>query len=436
MDRKCFQPHVVKKKNHIMPRVIPALCIPILLALLWSTPIGSYPYDGYALTGIRRLERLRLIQDGTVKGPQLLPGQLKTLADIRLNLTGERGESLAALPGVDPELQKKIDALFPDRHQSYALSVLDITPGKPFRYAERQAGKQYVPGSVGKLAIAAGLFAELQRLYPDDTEKRHELLRTRMATGGKWIVTDSHTIPVFDPLTKVYTSRPPREDDVFTLYEWTDHMLSASANAAASVVWKEVILMRAFGKQYPPPPEQEREFFEKTPRNELSQIVVSTVNDPLQDIGIDQRAWHLGSMFTNMGKKMAPGGGGSYATPRAMMQFLVALERGKVVDEWSSLEIKRMMYMTARRIRYASSPSLNDAAVYFKSGSQYKCKEEPDFKCGKYMGNLENYMNSVAIVEHPDGRAYLAVLMSNVLYKNSAVEHQSLATFINRILAK
>ena len=107
---------------------------------------------------------------------------------------------------------------------------------------------------------------------------------------------------------------------------------------------------------------------------------------------------------------------------------------GKIVDEWSSLEIKRLMYMTARRIRYASSPALSNAAVYFKSGSLYKCKLEPDFVCKKYMGNVDNYMNSVAIVEHPDGSKYLVALMSNVLRKNSAVEHQTLATYFDRIL--
>ena len=92
--------------------------------------------------------------------------------------------------------------------------------------------------------------------------------------------------------------------------------------------------------------------------------------------------------------------------------------------------------MTARRIRYASSPALSNAAVYFKSGSQYKCRPEPDFTCGKYMGNVENIMNSVAIVEQADGRIYLVGMMSNILKKNSAVEHQTLATFIDRILKK
>jgi hypothetical protein len=92
--------------------------------------------------------------------------------------------------------------------------------------------------------------------------------------------------------------------------------------------------------------------------------------------------------------------------------------------------------MTEKRIRYASSPALTKAAVYFKSGSLYRCKKEEGFECGKYMGNVDNYMNSVATVETSDGRVYLVALMSNVLRINSAVEHQTLATYIERILAK
>ena len=70
------------------------------------------------------------------------------------------------------------------------------------------------------------------------------------------------------------------------------------------------------------------------------------------------------------------------------MRFLFNLEQGKVVDLFSSREIKRLMYMTQRRIRYASSPALYEAAVYFKSGSMYRCGPEPGFKCRKYRGNV------------------------------------------------
>ena len=288
----------------------------------------------------------------------------------------------------------------------------------------------------GKLAIAAGLFKELKSLYPDSTEKRQELLRERKVVAGRWIHTDHHNVPIYDPEARTFVSRPIREGDVFSLYEWADHMLSASANAAASTVWKELMLMRQFGSAYPPSSEQEEAFFKDTPRTTLRDMAMSIVNDPLREIGISQDDWQLGSFFTSTGKRLVPPGGKSYGTPRGLLAYLVAVERGLLVDEWSSLEIKRLMYMTAWRIRYASSPALVNAAVYFKSGSQYKCKPEPDFNCGKYMGNVENYMNSVAIIEHPDGRTYLVALMSNVLRKNSAVEHQSLATFIDRIIAK
>ena len=68
------------------------------------------------------------------------------------------------------------------------------------------------------------------------------------------------------------------------------------------------------------------------------------------------------------------------------MQYLLKMEQGILVDEWSSRALKRLIYMTERRIRYASSPALRDAALYFKSGSLYSCQPEEGFKCGKYKG--------------------------------------------------
>ena len=97
--------------------------------------------------------------------------------------------------------------------------------------------------------------------------------------------------------------------------------------------------------------------------------------------------------------------------------------------------MKRLLYMTERRIRYASSPELNDAAVYFKSGSLYKCKEEEGFKCTAYHGNVMNYMNSVAIIEQEiDGVQlhYIVIVISNILRQNSAVDHQKMGTEIHR----
>ena len=95
--------------------------------------------------------------------------------------------------------------------------------------------------------------------------------------------------------------------------------------------------------------------------------------------------------------------------------------------------------MTERRIRYASSPELKEAAVYFKSGSWYKCKQEEGFKCRAYSGNVINYMNSVAIVEQEiDGvkLQYMVIVISNILRQNSAVEHQTLGTEIHKLIKK
>ena len=110
-----------------------------------------------------------------------------------------------------------------------------------------------------------------------------------------------------------------------------------------------------------------------------------------------------------------------------------------MVDRWSSLEMKRLMYFTRRRYRYAASPALNEAAVYFKSGSLYRCQEEPGYECGQYRGNAENLMHSVAIVESPargeHQRVYLVSMMSNVLKVNSAAEHAEIGTQIERSIA-
>lgn len=419
-----------------MLRLIISCIIGIFWVAFFSDASLSYPIDGYDVSGIRRLERLRLILDGKLTEPKPVPGARNSISNIKLNLLSP-GHKVPPEPmKVDPDLQKAIEALFPDRHESYCLALLDITAGRPMRFASRQGDRQFPPGSVGKLAIAAGLFSELRKIYPEDQEKRRELLRKRMIVAGKWIYTDHHAVPIYDPKTGSFFSRPIAEGDVFSLYEWVDHMLSASANAAASTVWKEIMLMREFGKTYPPSIQEEKSFFEKTPKNILRDMAVSTVNDPLREMGIVQKEWQLGSLFTASGKNMVPSGGSSQATPTGLLKFLMAIEQGRVVDVWSSLEIKRLMYMTAKRIRYASSPELNSAAVYYKSGSLYRCKPEPGFRCGKYMGNVENGMNSVAIIEHTDGPTYLVTLMSNVLRKNSAVEHQSIASFIDRILRK
>jgi hypothetical protein len=257
-----------------------------------------------------------------------------------------------------------------------------------------------------------------------------------MVRAGKWANYDEHTVPFYNIETQKLIKKIVQENDTFSLYEWADHMISVSNNAAASIVWKEVMLMHAFGADYPPTSEQEAEFFRTKSKSELRDIAMKVVNGPLRALGITEAEFKLGSMFTRDAKQIVPGEGGTIASPYGLMKFMVALERGKIVDPQSSLEIKRLLYSTDRRIRYAASTALDSAAVYFKSGSLYKCKKEEGFVCKKYQGNVDNYMNSVVEVEQPDGSIYMVTLMSNVLRKNSANDHFALATQIDRIIRK
>ena len=49
---------------------------------------AAYPLDGYESTGIRRLEGLRLAQEGVVKDVTQPPGALLGLRDVDLRLLG------------------------------------------------------------------------------------------------------------------------------------------------------------------------------------------------------------------------------------------------------------------------------------------------------------------------------------------------------------
>ncbi len=403
----------------------------VLIGMYSGYPV--YPIDGFERTGIRRLERLRLILAGELQGRKPPPGARKSWSDVNLWLSSDTSR---ALPGEDVVLGKAVSDLFKSKDRNYSMALADITPGSTPRLALHRADVQYQPGSVGKLAIIAGLFTELASIFPDDTEARRLLLKSHMVTAGDWAMPNHHTIPVYDPRTRAFASRAVKTSDVFSLYEWADHAVSASSNAAASVLWKEVMLMRAFGAKYPVSAAEEEAFFRDTPKAELTALSLAVVNEPLRKLNIEPEEWRLGLMFTSNAGRKVPGAGGSTGTPIGLMKFLLATERGQLVDPWSSRETKRLMYATERRIRYAAATALDSAAVYYKSGSLYRCREEAGPDCGQYRGNVFNYMNSVAIVETTDGRVYLATLMSNVLLVNSASEHAALGGQIDRLVRR
>ena len=283
---------------------------------------------------------------------------------------------------------------------------------------------------VGKLVVLNAFFTELQKQYPDSWDDRVALLKNKKVTSRYWGEGDHHTIPVYDTINKKLHRRKVVGSDDFTLYEWLDHMVSVSNNGAASVVFRETVLMHVFGDEYPTiTNDKAEEFFDEIKHDSLRNLAHSVINDPLRNLGITEDEWRLGGPFTRNSSNKVGRKGGSLATPVGLMKFVVNLEQGNIVDEETSLEMKRLIYLTDRRIRYAKAPRLDDARVYFKSGSYYNGGS------GKYMGNKFNYMNSLIIVEHPETqKKYAVCLMTDVLLKNSASDHYYLGGKIDRIL--
>ena len=240
-------------------------------------------------------------------------------------------------------------------------------------------------------------------------------------------------------ITAVHRAIQP--GDRFTLFEWIDHALSPSSTGAGATTWREAMRLRTVGDAYPVSDDERRRWLGDTPKSELTELSLETLEAPLRAAGLDTASLRQGTMFTTGGREHVPGVR-SLASPRQLLRLLMRIEQGRLVDRFSSLEIKRLLYFTRGRYRYAVSPALRDAAVYFKSGSFYRCVEEEGYSCRQYAGNATNVMNSVAIVENParpepgtTQRVYLVALMSNVLRLNSAADHRDLATEIDRLVA-
>jgi len=405
----------------------------VCAALLASAGARGYPLDGDTYSGIARLEGYRLAQQGAVSGPHQPPGALLPLEAVDLRLTNAEAFTL---PAPDPELGARLRALLGEDADRYGVALLDLSDPAHPAYAEVNAQQIHHPGSVGKIAVALGVFQALADIYPGDVAARERILRTTQVTADRFIVSDHHDVPFWDAAGRRLRWRPLQEGDTASLWTYLDWMLSASSNAAASTVMEQLLLLVHFGRRYPVDAGEAAAFFRATPQAELGALLERAIQDPVTRNGLDLAQLRQGSFFTQEGKRRVPGAS-SHATARELLRYLVRMEQGLLVDRFSSREIKRLLYMTQHRIRYASSPALADAAVYFKSGSYFRCAPEPGFVCSKYHGNVENWMNSVAIVEYPARERrlyYMVVVMSDVLRKNSAVEHQSLGTRIQRLI--
>lgn len=401
-----------------------------LLGLGIFFSLGFYPIDGFERSRIKRLLDIQYTMDAGDDYNRIPAGAKGSMKDIRLNLDAISQINIDSLLVEDSEFSKRIKRITPGG--AYSLAVMDITDPNNIKYASHRENVGYQPGSVGKLAVLNAVFYQMKKIYPDDFDSRIALLCNKVVDARYWGTGDHHTIPVFDVKKNKLTKRQVIASDEFTLFEWLDHMVSVSNNGAASVMYREAMLMAAFGKDYVRLSNDDAEtYFKDTPRDTLTSLANAVVNDPLREIGITEDDWRLGGMFTDAAGKYVGRMGGSIGTPKGLMKWLVQLEQGNVIDKESSLEMKRLLYLTDRRIRYARSSKLDSARVYFKSGSFYSCDNTKSTPCGKYAGNRFNYMNSVITVEHPDGKKYIVCLMTNVLSKNSAGAHMYLASAID-----
>jgi hypothetical protein len=393
----------------------------------------AYPLDASEETGIHRLEAYFRVQDVLVDMGRLAPGALKPTEQVQLRLVDKPQIALAES---DPALLAGLRAVLGEESGGYGIAILDVTdPDKP-RYAEHNGARLQNPGSVGKIVVALGWFQALADVYPDDTAARMRLLKETVITADEFILLDTHTVPIWNPGDPTILSRPIKIGEQANLYTFFDWMCSASSNAAAALLQKHLILLKHFGRAYPVSEQVAQEFFEKTSKQELSKIFLSAIRSPLERNGLNSAMLRQGSFFSRTGKAKVPGID-SLASARELMRFMLLLEQGKLVDPWSSREMKRLHYLTDYRIRYASSPSLNDSAVYYKSGSLYSCKKVAGSVCEKYAGDRYNYLASIAIIEtDQDGRKlhYMVSVLSNVLRKNSAVAHQELAGRVHRLI--
>lgn len=424
-------------KNKLKPRLAAACTAMAFCGLVQTELALAYPIDAQN-TGIKRLVGSNPVT-GAAGASKLPQGALLNEADIHLNLLANAGASWDFSKSErDPVLQAALDKMFKTRDQSYGLVIADITDPENIAWAGIRENRSQIPGSVGKVLTMLGFFSELERAFPN-IQDRERILATRTITSGAWTQPNHHPVPRYNPDTNTMRSSSIKTGETYALSEWLDFAIAYSSNAAAATLWKEVVLLRHYGAAYPPSKDEEDRFFKDTKKSELWALASDSIREPMIGAGLDPDAFWIGSLWTSGAKALIPGNGGSRGTPLAMTRYLLRLEQGRLVDNWSSLTMKKYLYTTSRRYRYVFGEELKPAAVYFKSGSLYKCVPEEGFACGKYMGNAQNAMNSISIIETPASggdlqKRYIVALTSDVRKVNSAWDHARIGSAVDAVI--
>ncbi|MCB0317923.1 MAG: serine hydrolase [Bdellovibrionales bacterium] len=403
----------------------------ILSLIVFTNSAFAYPLDGFDETGITRLEGYFHSLPTATSKEEIGTGAMLGLAEINLSLKNKPGVILHSQAFKQENFLKLLSSM---NASGISASIIDFSDVNNASYISSNDNASFIPGSVGKIFVAASLFASLAELYPDSISKRREILKTKLISATDFVDGDTHDVPFWDLQNRKIYYRPLQIGDTANIWTYLDWMLSASSNAAASMVIREVILMNAFKNSYPVSTQEEENFLLNASSSELANLMRKSFIRRFFTTQSTQM--YQASAFTKNAKKILPGVG-STATTRGLADFLWNLEKGKIVDNFSSLEIKRLLYSTQKRVRYAAAPILNESAVYFKSGSLYSCRPEAGFICGKYRGNKLNLLNSISLIESPAENPrykYISIISSNILRKDSEELHRQLADEIHRFI--
>ncbi|NLF25514.1 MAG: hypothetical protein GX589_07640 [Deltaproteobacteria bacterium] len=409
-----------------------AYCLLCMIVYIFyaATPLLAYPVRDYERTGIRRLEGFYLSLTTPSGQIVMVPGARLEPDQIKLHLKGRS----FPLPAPDPEFSRQLRETLGGGN--FGVALLDITdPNRPL-YAAHGDQRTFVPSSVGKILVSLAMLQTLAEIYPRDIPAREKVLRDTIISADEFIISDEHEVPFWDEEKRQVYHRLIELGDRANLWTYLDWMMSASSNAAGSSVMKQILLLNHFRKSYPPSPAAEEAFFRDYPPQRLASMWTSIMRNTMLQNGFSPERLSQGSFFTRIGRQRVPSRG-STASPRELVRFLMLLEQGRLIDEFSSLEMKRLMYMTQKRARYAASPSLVGAAVYYKAGSQYRCGGAGE--CGQYFGNTQNLMNVAAIVEYPAQKPrliYLVSVTSNVLRYDSSELHTQIAGLIQNMMER
>lgn len=405
-----------------------------LLLAAWSVMAQAYPLDGYEYTGIRRLDFYSRGHSGEIANVRKQhPGALLPLAQVQIPPAGTLAED--DLQTEDPWLRDRIRAALGPHAEQYALHVVDVSDPEHPVVVDIQGERLGNVGSVGKLLVGLAVFHQLRQWWPEP-EARLQVLRNTQVVADTIATPDHHKVPMWQPAERKLQHRPLRPGDRASLWEYLDWMISASSNAAASVLMQQVILLEHLQQDYAESAARREQAWARLDKSQRGALLATAMDAAVLAAGLDPEELRQGSLLTRQGK-LQVASRQSYASPRALNQMLYRMLRGELLDRFSSNEMLRLMYQTQRRIRYASHPVLTHSAVYFKSGSLYSCEPEEGFECGKYQGNRINLLTSTILVQHPAAQPrvqYLVSVRSNVLRLNSAVAHQRLAGRIHELL--